>query len=78
MLAVLALLKEESDDSTGGNDYLSYTKMWIEKVNRGGLFLISDDTHLLFQAMEYATRSCFSLNPHLNLDKEKAIKNIQL
>ena len=56
MLAVLALLKEQSDDSTGGDDYLSYTKTWIEKVNRGGLFLISDDT------MEYATRSCFSLN----------------
>ena len=79
MLAVLALLKEESDDSTGGGDYLSYTKTWIEKVNRGGLFLISDDTHLLFQAMEYATRSCLSLKPtipHLNLDKEKAIKTI--
>ena len=35
--------------------YLSYTRMWIDKVNRGGLYFIDDHTYLLFLAIEYST-----------------------
>ena len=27
---------------------LEYTKEWVEKVNRGGLFIISDEAYRLF------------------------------
>ena len=43
------------------DDYLIYTKCWLERVNRGGLFLIDDTTHLLFLDLQYATRS---IPPH--------------
>ena len=36
-------------------DYLSYTKAWLEKVNRGGLCHVSDDVYLVFKSMEIVT-----------------------
>ena len=35
-----------------GDTYQQFTKQWVEKVNRGGLFLISDSIYELFQSME--------------------------
>uniref|UniRef100_A0A1X7UUF6 Uncharacterized protein n=1 Tax=Amphimedon queenslandica TaxID=400682 RepID=A0A1X7UUF6_AMPQE len=46
-------LTTEDDDH---DDYLSYTKAWIEKINRGGLYIISDDVYLVFKSMEIITR----------------------
>ena len=33
---------------------MDYTKEWIEKINRGGLFEVKDNTFQLFQAIELA------------------------
>ena len=35
-------------------DFLQYTKLWVEKVNRGGLFSLNNDNYMLFRAMELA------------------------
>ena len=39
-----------------GDTYQQFTKQWVEKVNRGGLFLISDSIYELFQSMETVLR----------------------
>ena len=36
--------------------FLEYTKLWIGKIKRGGLFQVNDDVFLLFRAMETAAR----------------------
>ena len=33
---------------------LEYSRMWVERVNRGGLFDVSDEAYLLFYAIEEA------------------------
>jgi len=38
------------------SDFLSYTKEWIDKVNRGGLFPLNDMTYLFFVAIEIVVR----------------------
>ena len=42
---------------------MDYTKEWIKKINRGGLFELSDNTFQLFQAIELAL--CQMLVLHL-------------
>jgi hypothetical protein len=42
-------------------DFLQYTKLWVEQVNRGGLFRITNDTYLIFRAMELASRRVLSV-----------------
>ena len=39
-----------------GDTYQQFTKQCVEKVNRGGLFLISDSIYELFQSMETVLR----------------------
>ncbi len=34
---------------SGSNDFLEYTKEWMSRVNRGGLFPLNDQTFLLFK-----------------------------
>ena len=61
------------DDSPCGS-FIEFTKMWVEKVNRGGLFLVSDCVYELFHAMEQVLRQYLSRIPeNTRLDKEKAI-----
>ena len=61
------------DDSPRGS-FIEFTKIWIEKVNRGGLFLVSDCVYELFHAMEQVLRQFLSRIPEKShLDKEKAI-----
>ena len=61
------------DDSPRGS-FIEFTKIWIEKVNRGGLFLVSDCVYELFHAMEQMLRQFLSRIPEKShLDKEKAI-----
>ena len=42
---------------------LDYTKNWVERVNRGGLFEVNDEAYFLFVAIESAMRS--KLTNHL-------------
>lgn len=39
------------------SDFLEYTKEWISKVNRGGLFPLNNQTFLLFSEVEKTTRT---------------------
>ena len=39
------------------NDFTSYTSEWFEKINRGGLFPINDETLTFFIAVEKVTRT---------------------
>ena len=57
----LAAMHEEEEEAGEDVTYLQYTKTWVEKVNRGGLFTISDSTYLLFQAMELSVRKTLSI-----------------
>ena len=77
---MLTILEEMKEDDSKEVTYLAYTKVWIDKINRGGLLFIDDETFLLFLAIEYATRSSLSvllgLNPPHNLDEDVAAKAI--
>jgi len=46
-------MHEEDDKGTDSTtesdlDFLQYTKLWVEKVNRGGLFSLNNDSYMLF------------------------------
>ena len=51
---VECLSNMHSDGPT--SSLLDYTKEWVEKVNRGGLFDISDEDYRLFISIEMSTR----------------------
>ena len=38
------------------DSYLHYTKDWIARVNRGGLFKVHDQTYKLFVSLEMKVR----------------------
>ena len=55
----------------------------MEKVNRGGLFQITDDVHILFRRMELVVKPCQSSINYLkdvdNIERclvEKVLKNV--
>ena len=60
---------------------LEYTREWVDKVNRGGLFDVSDEAYYLFIAIETAMQerltshlqSSFSLTPAESQSAKKAI-----
>ena len=45
------------------SSFLDYTREWIDKVNRGGLFYVSNNAYNLFVAMEIAMQ--VSLTKHI-------------
>ena len=78
MECLYSMSKEEGDYV----QFLEYTKLWIEQVNRGGLFQINNDTYLAFRVMEIASRHVLSVehvtsNPTIRIQEEisKAIMN---
>ena len=42
--------------------FLDYTKLWLDQINRGGLFKVNNDVFLLFQAMEVAVRRVLTIS----------------
>lgn len=52
---------------------LDYTKEWVEKVNRGGLFDVSDEAYRLFVSIELAMRN--KLANHLQKQKKDVISH---
>ena len=40
------------EDDTTCDDFLSYTKSWISRVDRGGLFPVNNTSYLLFKQLE--------------------------
>ena len=79
MTSCLLNLSAEEDLKDGGpskSDYYSCTKLWLERINRGGLYVVSDDVYLVFKAMEIVTRKCLAsiLDPSKgNIEKEKTL-----
>ena len=77
-LKCLTTMKDGNEEhGSDVHDFLGYTKEWIEKVNRGGLFLINNNTYLLFRAMEMAVRRVLtteSLGKQPKLEIMKTIK----
>ena len=43
----MAIQSESTDD-----DFLTYTREWIDKVSRGGLFPLNDATYIFFVSVE--------------------------
>ena len=50
-------MREQHDDTSSTTSFLEYTQEWTKKVNRGGLFLISDEAYRFFISLELATRT---------------------
>ena len=65
--------EEENDDS-----YLEYTKKWINAIDHGGLFRVSDEVYVLFHEIERMVRK-FIVNlvsQSTQQDKEEIIEEI--
>lgn len=73
--AILAVLNFWSDELDGSHEtFLQYTKEWVDKVNRGGLFKVSDDFYIFIRHVEMHARSILNVN----LMKRYAGENIHL
>ena len=60
-----------------GDDFLSYTKQWMELVNRGGLFPLNDDAFRLFIEIELCVH--IFLPEHMlrtQSDKDTFLQNV--
>ena len=53
-----ALEAENADEEC--HSFLKYSKCWIEKENRGGLFTLNDQSYLFFRAVERHCRKHFN------------------
>ncbi|SMN01231.1 hypothetical protein SPONN_2327 [uncultured Candidatus Thioglobus sp.] len=52
--------------------FLQFTKTWVEKVNRGGLFLVNDSLYEVFVAMEVVLRKFLkTVSVDHRLDKDR-------
>ena len=51
----------EDEDETNADNFLTYTKSWIERVNRGGLFPVSNGAYLLFKQLEIEIQKVYNL-----------------
>ena len=59
-LKYMACLNVMSEEKGEDIEFLQYTKLWVEQVNRGGLFQVND-LYLIFRAMELASRHVLSV-----------------
>lgn len=80
---LLSWIKQQSDadnnvcdpDNLGDSvNFSNFTKVWVNKVNRGGLFIVSDCAYEVFHAMEQVLRQFLSSIPdNKHLDKDRII-----
>ena len=52
------------------HDFLSYTREWIDRVNRGGLFPLNDMTYIFFVSVEKEVRAILPTHMTKETDKE--------
>ncbi|CAH1241400.1 Hypp6358 [Branchiostoma lanceolatum] len=61
--------------------FLEYTKGWVDRVNRGGLFLVTDDVYLFFRVVEKVVRTTANFDQvckhKLTGIKEDIMKNLE-
>ena len=67
-----AWIGKQTDSSFSGGSYTQFTKMWVEKVNRGGLFKISDSVYEVFMTLELVLRQFLKcMSDEHGLDRSK-------
>lgn len=74
-LKYMECLNTMNEEKGADVDFLQYTKLWVEQVNRGGLFRITNDTYLIFRAIKLASRRVLSVkrvtsHPTLEIQRE--------
>ncbi|XP_033121724.1 uncharacterized protein LOC117120753 [Anneissia japonica] len=57
---VLSQWQVKSDSAT--HTFLSYSREWIDRQNRSGLFTVNDDVFLFFRNVEFETRKHLTVN----------------
>ena len=57
--------------------YYAYTKEWISKANRGGLFEVNDSCFLFFRSVELRTQLCLPQLLNRQRTKESVMKSIE-
>ena len=50
------------EDDTTCDDFLSYTKTWINRVDRSGLFPVNNTAYLLFKQLEIEVQKNYNYN----------------
>ena len=50
------------EDETDCEDFFTYARHWLDQVNRGGLFIVSDLSYLLFEQLELNVRKLYNLS----------------
>ena len=53
---------DDIEDAWQFNDFLEYTQLWVNHINRGGLQEVSDQFFLLIRNMEFVVRNILDLN----------------
>lgn len=62
----------DTGSDEGVTSFFQFTKLWVEKVNRGGLFLVNDSLYEVFLAMEIVLRKFLkSIASDHRLDKDR-------
>ncbi|SMN02434.1 hypothetical protein SPONN_1063 [uncultured Candidatus Thioglobus sp.] len=68
----------DTDSVDSADSFQEFTKSWIRKVNRGGLFCVSDSAYDLFLAMEKLLRQYLEdLSVHQGIDKDRVMSSIE-
>jgi hypothetical protein len=65
----------DAGGSDTGDSFSEFTKMWVEKVNRGGLILVSDGVYDVFHTMKLVLRAI--PKHHKKVEKENVIHVLQ-
>ena len=75
-LATLDDLSHEDSSTSAEETFLMYSRRWIDLVNRGGLFVVSDEVYMAFQSMELALQEYLNRVALGKHKKEDAIQYI--
>ncbi len=58
----------DTDDEDCFEEFLVYTREWVNRVNRGGLHRVTDETFLLFRSMELTVRN-YLIGTKISIDE---------
>jgi hypothetical protein len=75
-LTTLDDLSHEDTTESTDETFLSYSRRWVNLVNRGGLYVVSDEVYTAFQAMELALQEYLQRGSVGNFSKDAAVEYI--
>ena len=69
---------EMDDDTDADYSYEDYTKIWVNLVDRGGLFKVNDGTYSFFLELELSMYPCLreSLESRISCQKDGVLRHI--